>query len=49
MGEIADDMISGNMCECCGEWLGEDSGYPMYCSNECAKNRGADISQVVEQ
>lgn len=47
MGEIAEDMISGNMCEACGEWIGTNAGIPMYCSLACAKARGADESQVV--
>jgi len=49
MGEIADAMISGEMCEGCGEWLCEecaDMGIPMYCSEECADNRGASHEQV---
>jgi len=48
MGEIAEAMISGEMCEACGEYIGEDVGYPLYCSIDCAKDRGADISQVVQ-
>jgi hypothetical protein len=38
MGEIADMMLDGTMCSCCGEWLndGEDGdGYPMMCES-CA-------------
>jgi hypothetical protein len=38
MGEIADMMLDGTMCACCGEWLndGEDGdGFPMYCDG-CA-------------
>lgn len=34
MGEIAEMMLDGTMCQCCGEWLndGEDGdGFPMYC------------------
>lgn len=50
MGEIADDMISGRSCECCGEFLDceecESMGIPMYCSESCAKDRGASIDQV---
>ena len=50
MGEISEMMLSGTMCEGCGEFLDcedcEDMGIPMYCSESCAKNRGADISQV---
>lgn len=35
MGEIADMMLDGTMCQGCGEWLndGEDGpGYPGYCA-----------------
>lgn len=45
MGEIADAMINGEMCEMCGVPLsGEAGGFPRYCSKECAKDRGADES-----
>lgn len=48
MGEIADSMIYGEACEMCGVPLpGEGDGFPRYCSVECAKDRGADLSQVV--
>lgn len=42
MGEIADMMLEGDLCECCGTALMQDKspGFPMYCSNECAKDRG---------
>lgn len=44
MGEIAEMMINGEMCECCGVFLdGEASGYPRYCSKECASDRGVDF------
>lgn len=50
MGEIADAMIGGEMCEGCGEYLEcdecEDIGVPAYCSLECAKDRGASKEQV---
>ena len=49
MGEIAEAMISGELCEMCGVALNEESadmGIPMYCSIECANDRGADKSQV---
>ena len=32
MGEIADDMINGDMCQVCGVWLGDGDGYPRSCS-----------------
>ena len=41
MGEIADMMIEGDLCEACGMALdGEGYGIPRYCSNECARDRG---------
>ncbi len=44
MGEIAEMMLTGVMCEACGTYLDcntcEGMGIPMYCSNECAKDRG---------
>lgn len=43
---MADDMLNGDACEACGEWLGLDAGYPMYCSSECANSRGAGKNQV---
>lgn len=49
MGEIADSMIYGEACEMCGIPLpGEAPGHPRYCSEECAFDRGADMSQVVD-
>ena len=46
MGEIAEMMLTGVMCEGCGEYLDcdecADMGIPMYCSEECARNRGVD-------
>lgn len=50
MGEIADSMIYGEVCEMCGVPLdGESSGYPRYCSTECADDRGAPHSSVVNE
>lgn len=48
MGEIADMMLDGTLCEMCGVYIGTDSGFPMYCSKECANDRGADQSQIAE-
>jgi hypothetical protein len=34
MGEIADAMLNGEMCEWCGIYLeGEPPGYPQLCSD----------------
>lgn len=32
MGEIADMMLDGTLCEGCGEYLGDDGGYPVRCA-----------------
>lgn len=40
MGDIADMMIDGTLCECCGCFIDDDiPGFPRYCSKECADNR----------
>ena len=42
MGDIADMMLEGDLCEGCGVALeGEGEGFPRYCSDECVKDRGA--------
>lgn len=41
MGDIADAMLDGTLCECCGTYLdGGPQGFPGYCSPECAQGRG---------
>lgn len=43
MGEIADSMLDGEMCSCCGVWMedfleGEEpTGYPRLCA-DCENN-----------
>ena len=40
MGEIADMMVDGVMCQC-GEYIGEDApGHPRFCSKQCEKDFG---------
>lgn len=50
MGEIAEMMLGGSLCEMCGEALVcdecEEAGIPAYCSSACAKDRGASEEQV---
>lgn len=49
MGEIADAMINGEMCEMCSTPLCDECagmGMPMYCSMRCARDRGADKGRV---
>lgn len=31
MGEMADAALNGDMCQSCGEWLGDGDGYPVTC------------------
>jgi hypothetical protein len=43
MGEAAEMMLDGTLCECCGVALDGDSpGYPRYCSDQCAEDRGVE-------
>ena len=35
MGEIAEMMLDGTMCEQCGEFIDTDNGYPTLCAG-CA-------------
>lgn len=39
MGEIADMMLDGTLCEGCGVYLGNGKGYPQYCQNCKSDNR----------
>lgn len=51
MGEIAEMMLDGTLCEACGTVMddmmegNEPPGHPRYCSRQCAKDRGADWPQ----
>lgn len=43
MGEIAEMMLDGTLCEGCGMVLFDSpEGMPGYCSEKCARDRGAD-------
>lgn len=33
MGEIADAMINGDLCEQCGDYIGNGIGIPQKCSD----------------
>ena len=46
MGDIADMMLDGTLCECCGVALdeGKSLGVPGYCSKQCAIERGVTIA-----
>lgn len=38
MGEIAEMMLDGTLCQYCGEYLGSDMGFPQSCG--CDDDRG---------
>lgn len=39
MGEMAEAVLNGEMCEWCGVWLdGEPAGYPQLCP-DCQKEK----------
>ena len=33
MGEIADMMLDGTLCQCCGVYIGSDYDFPTHCSD----------------
>lgn len=35
MGDVADAMLDGTLCACCGVYVGDSAGYAVYCS-DCA-------------
>lgn len=48
MGEYAEMMLDGTLCECCGEFLGDSDGIPGYCSKTCAESRGFEWTEEEE-
>ena len=40
MGEIADSMIDGEVCQACMTPLAFTTGFPSFCSEECAEQMG---------
>lgn len=46
MGEIADMMIEGAMCETCGEFLGDEVGYPRQCYACSSESAGKSHDKV---
>lgn len=33
MGQVAEAMVNGDLCEQCGVWLGAGDGFPRVCRN----------------
>lgn len=49
MGDIADSMLDGTVCEACGAYIDDEAeDFPRYCSSQCAKDRGADYGADYE-
>lgn len=48
MGEIADDLITGRTCSCCGVYFKRAHGYPVVCMG-CWKGATADERTDVQQ
>lgn len=47
MGDIAEMMLDGTLCECCGCYIDGEGGdgIPRYCSAQCARDRGVSRPQ----
>jgi len=46
MGEMAEMMLNGFFCECCGVYLdGDEPGYPRYCSRRCLEGRTPGLTE----
>lgn len=45
MGDVADMMLDGTLCEGCGVYMGDECGFPRLCSS-CAKERRQDGRNV---
>ena len=43
MGEVAEMMLDGTLCEQCGTFIGEPVGYPRLCS-DCANDDEYDFN-----
>jgi hypothetical protein len=49
MGDNADAMLDGTFCEGCGSFIDLEggTGFPRYCSPQCARDRGAIVPRRV--
>lgn len=41
MGDVADMILDGIICECCGVYIGDECGYPRRCRS-CSKPEPAE-------
>lgn len=44
MGEIAEMMLDGTLCEGCGVYLGDNNGFPSYCFS-CSQDKKVNQKQ----
>lgn len=50
MGDIADMLLDGTLCECCGSYIeGDGDGIPRYCSPQCARDRGVSVVDMTDK
>lgn len=50
MGEIAEMMLDGDMCECCGEMMSESGdGYPRKCAGCQFNEKAAPVNLAPKQ
>ena len=45
MGDIADFILEGGLCQGCGEYLGEGDGFPTFCAS-CQREERESRPQV---
>lgn len=49
MGEIAEMMLDGTLCQTCGVYVGSDSGVPTYCEDCTPKKKRKKKKQKKEK
>lgn len=49
MGENAEMLISGTCCEHCGEFIGNEAGYPQTCDDCYHELAVAEVEEEFEQ
>lgn len=45
MGDIAEMMLEGTLCEGCGVYMGEGDGYPVRCEDCTTEESGDDDAE----
>jgi hypothetical protein len=47
MGDVADAMLEGDLCQCCGEYMEGGAGYPQTCA-ACSGHTEREFRQAVK-